>query len=211
VTYVVQAGDTLSGIARRFGVTVQAIREANGISGDIINIGMQLIIPTAGGSVSPPPNPTATQPGAAPTATTRPQAPAPTATARPPTATPQSYQYRYVEGSMQAQEKGCSELGVQGIVVDAAGRPITGRVTVKWQLDGNVIGYVVVNNNPMEQQGTFKVFIYPGPIYHGNKNSVLQIIASESNPTALSEPLTWQIPDCLDGNASFINITFQHR
>lgn len=211
MTYVVQAGDTLSGIASRFGVSVQAIMDANGISSAIINVGTQLIIPAAGGSVSPPPNPTATQSGAAPTATTRPQPPAPTATARPPTATPQRYQYEYVDGSRHEQEKGCSELGVQGIILDAASKPITGQVTVKWQLDGNVIGYVVANGNPMEDQGTFKFFIFPGPIYHGTKNSILQIIASESDPTPLSAPLTWRIPDCAEGNASFINITFRHR
>jgi LysM repeat protein len=211
VIYVVQAGDTLSGIASRFGVTVQAIRDANGISGDIINIGTQLVIPTAGGSVLPPPNPTATPPGAVPTATPRPQPPAPTATAQPPTATPQRYQYEYVRGSMQSQEKGCTELGVQGIILDADGKPITSRVTVKWQLDGNVIGNVVVNSSAVEQPGTFKFFIFPGPIYHGSKNSVLQIIESESNPTPLSEPLTWQIKDCIDGPESFINVTFRHR
>jgi hypothetical protein len=185
--------------------------DTNGISSDIINIGTQLIIPAGGASVSPPPNPTATQSGAAPTATARPQPPAPTATTQPPTATPQRYQYVYVEGSMQEQEKGCSDMGLQGVIWDAAGKPITGKVTVKWQLDGNVIGYQVTNSNPVEQPGTFKFFIFPGPVYHGTKNSVLQIIESESNPTPLSEPLTWQIRDCVDGAERFINITFRHR
>jgi LysM repeat protein len=219
VTYVVQAGDTLSGIASRFGVSVQAIMDANGISSAIINVGTQLIIPAAGGSVSPPANPTATQsgtaptatqPAAAPTATTRPQPPAPTATTKPPTSTPPRYQYQYVDGSMQGQEKGCSDLGVQGVILDAAGRPFTGMVTVKWQLDGNVIGYWVTGN-PIEQPGVFKFMIFPGPIYHGTKNSVLQIIESESNQTALSEPLTWQIRDCLEGPELFVNVTFRHR
>jgi len=210
VTYVVQAGDTLSGIASRFGVSVQAIMDANGISSAIINVGTQLIIPAAGGSVSPPPNPTVTQSGAAPTATTRPQPPAPTATTKPPTATPQRYQYEYVDGSMQGQEKGCSDMGVQGVILDAAGKPFAGRVTVKWQLDGNVIGYWVTGN-PIEQPGTFKFFIFPGPIYHGTKNSILQIIESESNPTSLSEPLTWQIRDCLEGPELFVNVTFRQR
>ena len=102
-------------------------------------------------------------------------------------------------------------MGVQGVILDAAGKPITGQVTVKWQLDGNVMGHVVVNGNTMEQPGTFKFFVFPGPIYHGTKNSILQIIASESNPTPLSAPLTWRIPDCAEDNASFINITFRHR
>ncbi len=45
VTYVVQSGDTLSVIAARFGTTVEAIRTANGLTSDIINIGQVLIIP----------------------------------------------------------------------------------------------------------------------------------------------------------------------
>ncbi len=34
-------------------------------------------------------------------------------------------------------------MGVQGIVLDAGGRPIADKVTVKWQLGGDVIGHVV--------------------------------------------------------------------
>ena len=44
-TYVVQEGDTLNGIAAAFGTTVEAIRQANGLAGDVINIGQVLIIP----------------------------------------------------------------------------------------------------------------------------------------------------------------------
>jgi len=44
-TYVVQEGDTLNGIATQFGTTAEAIREANGLPGDVINIGQELIIP----------------------------------------------------------------------------------------------------------------------------------------------------------------------
>jgi LysM repeat protein len=44
-TYVVQEGDTLNEIATRFGTTAQAIRNANGITGDTINVGQVLIIP----------------------------------------------------------------------------------------------------------------------------------------------------------------------
>lgn len=45
VTYIVQQGDTLNAIATRFGTTAQAIRDANGITGDIIHPGQVLIIP----------------------------------------------------------------------------------------------------------------------------------------------------------------------
>jgi LysM repeat protein len=45
--YVVRWGDSLSSIAAQFGVTVEAIMSANGMSGDVIVIGQQLIIPLA--------------------------------------------------------------------------------------------------------------------------------------------------------------------
>lgn len=45
VTYIVQAGDTLNAIAARFGTTAQAIRDANGLTNDIIQVGQVLIIP----------------------------------------------------------------------------------------------------------------------------------------------------------------------
>lgn len=211
-TYVVQAGDTLSGIARKFGITVQALRDANGITSDIINIGTQLVIPSGGGSVSPPPNPTATRASAAPTATPRPQAPAPTATRPAPTATRPAYQYVYV-GGMREQEKGCTGLGVEGVIQDAGGNGIAGKLTVRWQLDGYV-DYFVTGDNPVELPGVFKFDIIATnrqPIYHGTKNSILQIIESEANPIPLSEPFTWQVLDCLDGPERFVNITFRHR
>ncbi len=44
-TYVVQAGDSLSLIAARFGTTVDALRTANRLTTTIINIGQVLIIP----------------------------------------------------------------------------------------------------------------------------------------------------------------------
>jgi LysM repeat protein len=44
--YLVRWGDTLSSIAAQFGCTVEAIRSANGIAGDNIVVGQQLIIPT---------------------------------------------------------------------------------------------------------------------------------------------------------------------
>jgi murein DD-endopeptidase MepM/ murein hydrolase activator NlpD len=48
VTYTVVKGDSLSKIARAHGVTVDALRQANGISGDLIDIGQVLVIPAEG-------------------------------------------------------------------------------------------------------------------------------------------------------------------
>lgn len=44
-TYTVVRGDTLTKIAREFGTTVQAIREANKLSGDLIFVNQRLTIP----------------------------------------------------------------------------------------------------------------------------------------------------------------------
>jgi len=44
--YVVQAGDTLGEIATQFGVSLEALAAANGISNiDVIEVGMLLVIP----------------------------------------------------------------------------------------------------------------------------------------------------------------------
>ncbi len=43
--HVVQAGDTLSGIGIRYGVTVEALKAANGLRSDIIYVGQTLSIP----------------------------------------------------------------------------------------------------------------------------------------------------------------------
>jgi LysM repeat protein len=47
VVYVVQPGDTLFSIARRFGTTVDAIARFNGLRSSKIFVGQQLRIPVA--------------------------------------------------------------------------------------------------------------------------------------------------------------------
>ncbi len=45
-TYIVRKGDNLGRIASKYGVSVNAIRRANGIKGDNIQIGQKLTIPS---------------------------------------------------------------------------------------------------------------------------------------------------------------------
>jgi LysM repeat protein len=46
--YTVRWGDTLFSIAQKFGTTVDAIKDANGLTSDFITVGQELIIPGAG-------------------------------------------------------------------------------------------------------------------------------------------------------------------
>jgi putative chitinase len=44
--HVVKSGETLTGIAARYGVTIAALQEANGIKDpNLINAGQKLVIP----------------------------------------------------------------------------------------------------------------------------------------------------------------------
>ena len=47
VQYVVKAGDSLWRIAKNYGTTVEAIRKANNLTGDLIRVGQVLSIPVA--------------------------------------------------------------------------------------------------------------------------------------------------------------------
>ena len=59
--YIVRWGDTLFSIAQRFGVTVDAIKQANGLTSDFIIVGQELAIP--GGIVPPEPGGPPPSPG----------------------------------------------------------------------------------------------------------------------------------------------------
>lgn len=51
--YTVVAGDTLFVIARDHGVSLDALRAANAIDGDLIEVGQRLVIPRRGAAVAP--------------------------------------------------------------------------------------------------------------------------------------------------------------
>jgi LysM repeat protein len=67
VTYVVRAGDTVSGIAQRYGSTINAIAQYNGLTNaGLIIVGQTLLVPVVQDTYVPPPTftPAPTQPGA---------------------------------------------------------------------------------------------------------------------------------------------------
>jgi LysM repeat protein len=64
--YVVQPGDTLWSISQQTGVSVDALRAANGITGDIIYPGQVLVLPAPG---TTPPGPPSTGAGGPPSVT----------------------------------------------------------------------------------------------------------------------------------------------
>jgi LysM repeat protein len=78
--YTIKSGDTLSRIAKHFGVTVKAIEEANNLSSTKIYVGKKLTIPVAAPASAPEAAP-APAPAPAPTAE---PAPAPAPSGPPP-------------------------------------------------------------------------------------------------------------------------------
>lgn len=67
VEYIVKSGDVLISIADRFNVTVDQIRDANNLDGDIIHVGDKLLIPQP--TPTPKPGAIAQNTAAPPTAT----------------------------------------------------------------------------------------------------------------------------------------------
>ncbi|MBI3913559.1 MAG: LysM peptidoglycan-binding domain-containing protein [Chloroflexi bacterium] len=61
VVYWVNYGDTLFGIARRFGTTVAAIKSVNGLASDFIYVGQRLVIPIGTSIFNPQPLPAITR------------------------------------------------------------------------------------------------------------------------------------------------------
>ena len=90
VLYVVQPGDTLGGIARRFNTTAQAIMELNNLSSDLIDVGQELLIPGTRQISTPMPASTATNTRASSASSPIPTADiSATTTSAPPAGTPQ--------------------------------------------------------------------------------------------------------------------------
>lgn len=56
-SHTVVRGDTLGGIARRYGVSTSSIKQANGMSSDVVVLGKNLVIPGSSGPVASAPAP----------------------------------------------------------------------------------------------------------------------------------------------------------
>lgn len=54
----VHRGEVLGGIARRYGTSVAALRQANGLDGTLIRAGQHLLVPLGDGAATPPPGET---------------------------------------------------------------------------------------------------------------------------------------------------------
>jgi LysM repeat protein len=204
--YVVQAGDTLGHIASRFGTTVQAIKDLNGLTSDLINIGTELLIPTGESPVSTA-TPTRTSAAPAPTPTPRPQAPTATPTRRPPTATAApSFAYKYRENSMRTLETGCGHVRIEGWVYRRGGAPADG-VTVELAWSEGTEYFKT--GDPMEEHGFWKFTPLPyGPALHGDVTFRLRMVRSESDPVPLSNDFNLQYRNCSVGPELFLDVTF---
>ena len=127
VYHTVQDGETLSQIAQGYGVTMQAIVAANGLTDPnyIIN-GQKLLIP------SPGQVPPTAAPGSSPAHTSRPNPPAPTPTKKPPAPTPApaASQLQFTAEVIwdPAVAPNCDGPGIskQSIIRDANGNPVNG-------------------------------------------------------------------------------------
>ena len=120
VVHIVQEGETLSLIAQQYGVTVEAIAQANGLTDpSLIVIGQELIIPLPGAAPpTPTPNPTKKPPTPKPT-----KKPAPTAT--PTTALPQ-FTAELIWDPLVAPNCSGPAISKLSVIKDRAGNPVNG-------------------------------------------------------------------------------------
>ena len=123
-TYKVVAGDTLSGISRRTGVSVDALKQANNLQNGLIRIGQELRIP-AGGQVPQAAQATPAPAAAAPAAATTAPPPAPQQQASTPAPSASSAE-TLTTGAISQQETTPTAAGPSGLRWPVRGRVIAG-------------------------------------------------------------------------------------
>ncbi len=157
-THVVQPGENLAQIAQRYGVSVEAIVQVNGLEDpSLIYTGQTLIIP-APGEVLPtatPRPPTATPLPSTPTAVP-PTATGVSPTATPVATTPPSSQYQYRLGRAVTCTPNCGTTGVKGVVYDTNANYVSG-LTVKVWADGWCCG-----EDETSSYGPYEIMLSPG-------------------------------------------------
>jgi len=95
VYHTVQYGDTLSGIAWRYGTTTNALMQANSLYSDFIYQGQRLCIPTGGVASGPSAPPTYAPPASEPPSSAMPSQPGSGPSAKPAPPPQQAPQYTY--------------------------------------------------------------------------------------------------------------------
>jgi len=153
-------------------------------------------------TATPTPRRSVSSPAASVTATSSEQPPPPPS----PTPTP-PFAFSYVEGS-RVEELQCAHPYLQGWVRDAEGNPLNG-VIVQWQYWNNSEQATSGDAALVWQPGEFK-FTYYGANPHTATDFILQVVASASDPTPLSQPLVIHYAGC-DTMGQITNIVFKQR
>jgi LysM repeat protein len=204
--YHVQRGDTLIGIAMRFGVSMWDIVLANGIANpSFIYVGQSLVIPGAQPTTDNNPAPAPTRTAAPPrqSATPTPRDAAPTVAPPTPTRGP-AYLFRYVQGSMR-QYPNCGTVYFKGQITGVGGEPVSGR-TVRLRFSGHVVYNVSgVGQNP----GEWGFAPLAPENYHSPFTFLIDIVESEANPAPQSDPVEIRFTDC-GAAGQFDSIVFQY-
>lgn len=159
-THVVQPGENLSQIAQRYGVSVEAIVQANGLEDpSLIHTGQTLIIP-APGEVIPTatPRPPTVTPQPAPPTAVPPTATGAAPTAIPvPTTPPSGSQYQYRLGRTVTCTPNCGTTGVKGTVYDVNANRVSGLIVKVWT-DGWCCG-----QDETSSYAPYEIMLFPGP------------------------------------------------
>lgn len=207
-TYVVQRGDTLFSIARRYGTTVSAIQAANRLTSTTIYVGQRLLIPAGSGNPGvPTPGPT---PGAAQRIEFAPGATSATVAGRTTPATPQRYLVRAQQGqtmtvylSTASEASYIAVLNPWGENMAGAGGPIhqwsgvlpvTGDYTIEVRATRQTAAdfYLTVTVPPLDTQPPT-----PGPIQPAEEAIVesVQVQILESYPVQVQVIIRGRLPD----------------